>query len=251
MSDDRLRPPEEDHADEALLWRSWAEDSIVDSDVELPEDILGLLDGRTQGDAAAAARRRLAEDPRLARAFGELAAMLRDSGDVPAVDPPGPHVVDLMAPALAPPEPKPRRFDFWRELFRSPAPVAFATMAAVAVVFFALRPPADSPPPTLRGDAAAGVALMRPTADAVATGDVPFTWEPFAGAQSYVLVLLSTEPTGGIRTFPAEGPELTLRAAELGNAPATFTWSVRARLADGRELSSAPRTLRWRGPNSP
>jgi hypothetical protein len=75
--DDETQGPERETAEEAFLLQSWS-DALPDSDADdVPEDILGLLDGTLSGPEAAAARERLARDPALARAAGALLAELQ------------------------------------------------------------------------------------------------------------------------------------------------------------------------------
>jgi len=252
MSDGKDTRPEAEHPEEALLWSAWAADLPAGDAVELDEEILGLLDGTSRGEAAMRARRRLAEEPRLARAFGELAAEARSLDSMPRVAAPGPRIAEARE-LVSGGEPTPARgpFAFLRELFSSPTPAVLAAAAAVLLVAVVLRAPGPEQRPEVRanGAGAGAVEIFAPPADATIHGDVRFQWRSVPGARSYRVVLMDV--TGGAidELGATESTGLRVPAGELaqrfGSDARTLHWVVRARLADGTEVTSSPARIHW------
>jgi hypothetical protein len=250
--------PEAQHPEEALLWRTWARD-LPDEEVDVPEEVLALLDGSADAATSARAREAIAADPRLARAVGGLVEELRhvagpqatgSEAGVPAA------LRESVIAAGTPPPPAARdghssRRGWFRELFASPTPALVAAAAAVLLVAVVLRSPAPPGPPALRSDEAlaAGPELVLPAAGATVQGDIVFTWEPVRDARRYRVVLLDVaggdveelDATASTRLV-VEGEELARR---LGPEPRELHWIVRARRGDGTVSSSAPGRFRW------
>jgi hypothetical protein len=250
MSERGSQRPEEEHPEEALLWRTWAEDLGDEEEIELDEEILGLLDGTSRGEVAARARRRLAADPRLAHAFGELAKEARSLGEMPRVAAPGRRVAEARE-LVAPGEPAGTRFAFLRDLFSSPTPAVLAAAAALLLVTIVLRAPDSGRRPGLRADDAnaATIETLAPRADATVRGDLHFVWRAVPEARSYRVVLMDVGE-GTINELGAtEETELFVPAADLsrrfGSDARTLHWVVRARLADGSEQASSPARIHW------
>ncbi len=248
-----MTPPEAESPEEAALLRAWAEG--LEEAEELPEEILGLLDGTLSGPEADAVRRRLAEDPSLARAAGSFAASLRET--VPGVTPEEapPKLFAEAADRVPVEEPT----GSWAERFRSflraaRFPAAAAVGAAALLVTFVLQERQTAPPPvpTLRSadPAPLTLALTAPDADARVRGDLTLRWEAVEGALRYRVVLVDSE---GGEVFDAGHTETTALTAEGDRLAEHFGAEtsralhgiVRARLLDGSEISSAPRRIVW------
>lgn len=247
-------PPEAESPEEALLLQAWA--AGIPDEEDLPEEVLGLLDGTLAGAEAESARRRLAADPSLARAAGGLLASLRETAA---------NVEPREAPArlfaevadLVPVEPP--RARGWRErlgafLDAARVPALAAAGAAILLVTFVLqeRDPATPPTPVVRsGDPAPLIlTLTSPNADARVRGDLTLTWEPVEGALRYRVVLVESTEGEVLDAGHTEGTSLVTPAGQLaghfGDAPTlTLYGIVRARLVDGSEVSSPPRRIVW------
>jgi hypothetical protein len=251
MSEARNPRPEAEQPDEALLWSAWAADLSPDDAPDLDEEILGLLDGTSRGESAARARARLAADPRLARAFGELVEAARSVETVPRVAAPGRRIAEARELVGEGNEvPRRGRFSFLRDLFSSPTPAVLAAATAVLLVVVVLRAPTPERP-QLRAEGAAPRTLevLSPAHDARIRGDVRFAWRPVPEVHTDRIVLM--DASGGTidDLGSTEATRLFVPAADLverfGGEPRTLHWIVRARLDDGSEIASSPARLDW------
>lgn len=249
--------PESEAPEEALLLSAWAE-GLPAAD-EIPEDVLGLLDGTLDEAEAARVRRRLAADPALARAAGDLVASWREISEPLGRDVPERllrEATDLVPPKAAP-DARPGLLSRLLEWTRLPAAPGLAAAAAgVLLIGFVLlergRIPAPTEDPPLRSapTTQGAIALSTPEADARVTGDVELRWEAVPGAVRYRVVLVSAEDGEVAEAGHTDGTRLTAPAAELSrhfgeDGPRSLHWIVRARLLDGTEISSAPRRITW------
>lgn len=249
--------PEREAPEEALLLSEWAAE-VPEAD-ELPQEILGLLDGTLTGEEAERARARLAADPSLARAAGELVAAWRDLSAAPGAEVPAAlhrEALDLV-PVSRRPETRRGFLARLLEWTRIPAAPGFAAAAAVVLLIgFVLmereRAPLRTEAPSLRSTPApqGAIALVSPAADARVTGDLAMRWEAVPGAARYRVVLVDAGDGSVAEAGHTEGTELTAPAAELarrfeGDGPHALHWIVRARLLDGTEVSSGPRRVTW------
>jgi hypothetical protein len=251
--DDETQGPERETAEEAFLLQSWS-DALPDSDADdVPEDILGLLDGTLSGPEAAAARERLARDPALAKAAGALLAEMRSSAADPpaALEPPGALLSEAIERGSRSSDDRPSLARRFRDLFSgSPWPGLAAGLAGIVVVAVLLRGPfSTAPSTTLRGTEVADVvSLLAPREGARLEGDVELRWAPVANAVRYRVVLADLA-AGTMRELPQTAeprllvPEATL--AMLASEEREIHWTVHVRLRDGAETSSAPGRFFW------
>ena len=264
------RDEENRRIEEALLLSAWAEEESRPGEpeddagpkVEIPEEVLGLLDGTAQGQDAKRAQALLACDPRLTAEFGGLAASFREwPGRCPPADPPE----SLHREALGRVSREPlRRFPAWswpgigesvRALWCGPRVPVFAAMAATVllVTFVVLdsgRSESGAPVYRSSGSGPQVVTRIGPEGEARVSGDVRFAWRALEEALAYRLILVSPKDGGVLELGPTAD---TSFVAEAGQLASTFRargeqallWTVRARLVDGTEVSSSPGTLRW------
>lgn len=247
-------PPEAVAPDDAALLEGWA--GAIEPAEELPEDVLGLLDGSARGPDADRARRRLVDEPALARAVGDFVASWRGV-DPRTVDPgpPGTLITEVLdrVPASVSHD-RPGRFERLVEWARATVTPGLATVAAgVLLVTFVVRDRAPTPPvDALRTDSVAPAALLpiSPAAGDAVTGPIDFRWQEVAQAVRYRVVLVDADDGTVIVVGSTEAQELSVPASFLtgrfgSTAPRSFHWMVRARLIDGREVSSEPWRLTW------
>lgn len=251
----RPQDPESQHAQEALLLRAWA-DSLDDSE-ELPEEVLGLLDGTLQGADAERARRLLAEQPDLARAAAQFVDSLRDTEIGAGEEAPGrllAEALDRVPATSADPAPRGLTARLLGWLSGGAAPTLGAVAAAALLVIFVARERTPLPveEPTLRAVATdtASITIVSPEPGTELRGDVTLEWEATSGAVRYRVVIVDLADGGVIDAGRTEETRLVvgndfLREHLGADAARSLHWIVRARLIDGTEVSSEPRRLTW------
>jgi hypothetical protein len=139
-------------------------------------------------------------------------------------------------PAAMPPAARRKRGGFRAMLFR-PAP-ALAMAAVLVIAAIALWPRGDTETPVLRGESASR-ALELHAPEASGTG-VHFSWSPFAGADSYE-VLLFDDTLAEVHRATAAGTEYFLDPRAAGLAAGTrLTWRVVARHGGDAIATSSP-----------
>ncbi len=249
--------PESEAPEEALLLSEWA--AGLDAADDIPEEVLALLEGSLDESEAARVRRRLAADPVLARAAGELVSDGREVSEPLGREVPGRllrEATDLVPPSGA----RNARPGFLARLLewtRIPAAPGLAAAAAVVLLIGFVfvergRVPAPLPEPVLRSAPVApeAIVLTSPPAGARVTGDLEMRWEEVPGAVRYRVVLVSADDgevadaghTGETRLI-APGANIARQFGE--EEPHALHWIVRAHLLDGTELSSEPRRVTW------
>jgi hypothetical protein len=271
-------PERPDRSDESLLEEALllaaglAEtppaDSADEESPELPEEILGLLDGTASPEEAERARARLADDPRLAREFGRVASSLARLEESPvSVEAPA----ELYAEALAlgdrtavreeagSPAAAGEGTSIWEALRRlfagARAPLFAAGAAAVLLVTFVVRDSGRHEPASGEYRAVpetpGPVERRSPEDGAILSSDTLFEWTEVDGATRYRVILV--DPRGGemLELGPTTGTSLVASGDRLEEAFAgssrEILWTVRALLLDGTETSSSPGELRWEG----
>ncbi|MEZ5063131.1 MAG: hypothetical protein R3B81_00260 [bacterium] len=254
------RSPERDFPETAFLLSAWSDATRSSGDGtpaeldELDEELLGLLDGTLSGEDAARARRRLTEDPALARAFGELRAALEDVPDL-AATPPSELLREVRAAGVPSSRSQdPGIFRRMRELLASPTPALLGAAAATLLVALVLRESTPERGAELRTNPHASASAQQieritPKEDENLRGDVRFAWGPVAGARSYHVVLVDVAGTTVAELGPTEEASWLLPGAEIsqrfGEGAHELHWIVRARREDGSEVSSAPGRFEW------
>ncbi len=256
--------------EEMLLLSAWAEEESrredpgggADPPVEIPEAVLGLLDGTAGAEEAERARALLASDARLAVEYGRLAASLRELPErVPAAEPPealrqaalgripGVRTDRPSAPAWS------AVLEWVRALWCGPRVPVFAAMAATAllVTFVVLDSDrSDSGTVVFRSSDSSPrvVTRIKPASGLRVEGDVRFVWQALDEATAYRLVLVS--PTDGeiLELGPTADTSLVAKADQLASpfrarGEQDLLWTIRARLVDGTEASSSPGALHW------
>ncbi len=228
-----------------------------EADMEIPEDVLGILDGTATREDADRAMRLLSEDPALARAFGQLAETIRK---VPAeIEGEGPAPASAAA-TRSRPEPRPAGIlDALRDMFSGPrTPLLAASAAAVLLVTIAIlnSERTSDPAPTYRKapHGPSVVSRTSPEDGVTLRGDVLFEWIAAVGATDYRVVLI--DPGSGLMLDLGPTAETTLTADGSaigkvfpGSGTRELLWSVRARKLDGTEASSAPGEFLWESAN--
>lgn len=254
MKPDEREHPEREHVEEAFLLQAWS-DGLPASDFdEIPEDVLGLLDGSLTGPEADAAREKLSRDPQLAKAARTLLAEMRDAvADPPTPrEPPGRLLSDAIELGRDARAPEARTLaQRLGDLFRgSPWPGLAAGLAGVFVVAVLLRGPfTGASTDTLRGaETQEVVELVAPIEGSRLEGDVELRWSSVPDAVRYRVVLAELS-TGTLRELPPTRetrvliPRATLQA--LAPKEREIHWTVHVRRRDGSETSSAPGRFVW------
>ncbi|MDP6462022.1 MAG: hypothetical protein QF819_03415 [Gemmatimonadota bacterium] len=261
MTHDRNQPPGKalfrDLEEEALILTDWGRGGSADPFTEgadLPEAVLGLLDGTPSGKEAEAARTLLASDPDLARRFGELVAALRETGgSVDAHDAPAALLREAVerVPAVAD-SPARRSWSTSLREMMSLSPgwtVAGVAATAALVLFFVRSAPLEHETPAYRAarSGTSAVVLHTPEDGGLASGPVTLSWEPVAGAVEYRVVLHDLKAGKILEAGRTGGTTLLIDPESLGwlESGSGITWVIHVRTADGSHASSAPSSFRW------